>query len=60
MAPNQYGDDDVSLMLDLETRQRQDAAAREALGEPPAKKPAPKKPQREKPAQRAERPTDRA
>lgn len=60
MAPNQYGDDDVSLMLDLETRQRQDAAAREALGEPPPKKPAPKKAQREKPAQRAERPTDRA
>jgi hypothetical protein len=56
MAPNQYGDDDVSLMLELETRQRQDAAAREALGEPPP----PKKPARKKPPQRADRPTDRA
>lgn len=57
MAPNQYGDDDVSLMLELETRQRQDEAAREALGEvpPPRPKIAPKKR-----AQRAERPTDRA
>lgn len=56
MAPNQYGEEDVSLMLELETRQRQDEAAREALGEaPPRPKPAPKKR-----AQRAERPTDRA
>lgn len=59
MAPNQYGDDEVSLMLELETRQRQDAAAREALGEAPApRKREPKKPAK-KPAQRAERPTDR-
>jgi hypothetical protein len=57
MAPNQYGDDDVSLMLELETRQRQDAAAREALGEPPPpQKPAPRK----KRPQRADRPADRA
>jgi hypothetical protein len=49
MAPNQYGDDEVAEILALETRQRQDAAAREALGEkPPVPAPAPAKPQRAK------------
>jgi hypothetical protein len=54
MAPNQYGDDDVAEILEIETRQRQDAAAREALGEkPPAPAEPPAKPQR------ARRPPDR-
>ncbi|MNU10365.1 hypothetical protein D3C72_2574740 [compost metagenome] len=45
--PNQYGEDEVAEMLALEDRQRQDAAAREALGEkPPAPAPPPAKRQR--------------
>lgn len=45
MAPNQYGDDEVAEILALETRQRQDTAAREALGEQePAPAPAPARP----------------
>jgi hypothetical protein len=59
MAPNQYGDDEVALMLELETRQRQDAAARDALGAPPAPDAPPPKPAPKKPPQRADRPADR-
>jgi hypothetical protein len=52
--PNQYGSDSIDEILELEAIQRRDAAAREALGEPPA--PAPK-PKRARP-QSAEPPRD--
>ncbi|MNS48233.1 hypothetical protein D3C72_807950 [compost metagenome] len=55
--PNQYGDDEVAEILDLETRQRQDAAAREALGEKPQEpSPAPAPPPAKR--QRARRPPE--
>lgn len=54
--PNQYGDDEVAEILAIETRQRQDAAAREALGEKPqAPAPAPRPPAK---PQRARRPPE--
>lgn len=60
MSPNQFQDDEVAMILELEACQRQEAAAREALGEKatPIEPPARRSGRASRPTGRESRPGD--
>ena len=52
LMPNQYGDDAVDEILELEDRQQSDTTAKEVLGEAPPPKPKAPQPERRPPERR--------